>query len=150
MNPIVPLVAVFGLYALGSGELDFAPPASTPAQSVAVSSGATATYEQLADLAAGAGFPRPDQDDMVAIAMAESGGRLGVVSKPNSNGTRDRCAWQINDVHDYDRHRLVTDPAYCAWAAKDVYDRQGKRAWTVYKTGAYEQFLPEARAAVDS
>lgn len=111
---------------------------------------ASGGYVVLAGLVADAGFPSRHQDDMVAIAMAESSGDLSVVSDPNSNGTRDRCAWQINDVHDFDRWRLVNDPAYCAQAARDVYDRQGLGAWTVYNTGAYRQYLGEARTAVRS
>lgn len=82
--------------------------------------------------------------------MAESSGRLGVVSEPNSNGTRDRCAWQINDVHGYDHSGLVTDPGYCAAAAREVYERQGRGAWTTYDTGAYRAHLAPARAAVGS
>ncbi len=138
-----------GLLLLGlgaaSGGIDTAAEEESAAQA-----GSTATYEHLADLAANAGFPASTQDDMVAIAMAESSGRLGVVSPRNGNGTRDRCAWQVNDVHGYDRSRLVSDPEYCAEAAKDVYDLQGLGAWTVYNTGAYRQYLDEAREAVRS
>lgn len=140
-----PAALCLGLLLLGAagGGIDTAPPAEADA-------GASATYEQLADLAAGAGFPQRHQDDMVAIAMAESSGDLGAVGGPNDNGTYDYCYWQINSVHGYDADQLTSDATYCATAAKDVYDRQGLGAWTVYDTGAYEQYLGEARAAVQS
>ncbi len=137
---VVVLLAVLAVGAAGGGLAEPAPPPAT--------AGGTAGYATLAALAGRAGFPPAHQDDLVAIAMAESSGRLGVVSAPNSDGTRDRCAWQINDVHGYDRSRLVTDPAYCATAAKQVYDLQGLGAWTVYDSGAYQTYLPRARAAV--
>lgn len=115
-------------------------------------SGDPATYEQLADLAGGA-FPRSERATAVAVAMAESSGRLDVISDPNGNGTRDHCAWQINDgawgdVFDIDR--LTSDPAYCADAANEVRERQGWGAWTVVDSGSYRRYLAEARAAVSS
>ncbi|MGH2846201.1 MAG: hypothetical protein ACRDL0_09365 [Thermoleophilaceae bacterium] len=143
MNAAV--VIVGGVLVLGaaSGGSDTAT-AAGPAEP-----GTTGIYPTLAGLVEDAGFPRHHHDDMVAIAMAESSGRLDVVSAPNRNGTRDRCAWQINDVHGYDRSRLINDPSYCAAAAREVYHRQGLGAWTVYNTGAYRQYLGAARAAVD-
>lgn len=136
------VVILLGFLAVGAAGADF--------DNTSSGAGVSASYTTLADLAAGAGFPTRHQDDMVAIAMAESSGRLGVVSEPNSNGTRDRCAWQINDVHGFDRSRLVADPDYCAAAAYDVYVRQGREAWTVFNTGAYRQYLDDARRAVRS
>lgn len=136
-------------FSVGCNPDGFGPLSGCGSNRESTAGGATATYETLADLAAGAGIPRADQDDMVAIAVAESSGRLGVVHR-NSNGTYDRCAWQINDANRYDHQRLVTDPAYCAQAAAGVLAAQGLGAWTVYRSGAYREFLGEARAAVRS
>jgi hypothetical protein len=51
----------------------------------------------------------------VAVALAESGGQPGIISKPNSNGTRDHGLWQINDGAWPDRY--TTDLARNAEAA---------------------------------
>lgn len=114
--------------------------------------GDAAAYDELAELATGA-FPRSERATAVAVAMAESSGRLGVISDPNSDGTRDHCAWQINDgawddVFDIDR--LTTDPQYCAEAASVVQQRQGWGAWTKYRNGDYRQYLDQALAAMRS
>lgn len=99
--------------------------------------GSVVSTSEIRGLLQDAGFPAKHQDELTAIALAESGGRVGIVSKPNSNGTRDRCLMQVNDTHDFDRSRLTHDVRYCMWAAKQVYDRQGITAWSTYNNGAY-------------
>jgi hypothetical protein len=85
---------------------------------------------------------------MVAIARAESGWRVEAVGGPNSNGSYDRGLFQVNDIHGYDRGRLVSDAAYNTSCAKRIYDGQGLRAWSVYNSGAYQKYMNEARQGV--
>lgn len=87
------------------------------------------------------GWPSNLIPTMVAIGGAESGWRVDAESKPNTNGTIDRGWLQINSVHGYDPHKLVTDPVYTARAGYDIYKRQGFGAWSVYNSGAYKAFL---------
>lgn len=60
---------------------------------------ATYSYQQIKDLWISQGGNPTAADTAAAIAMAESGGDAGVVSKPNPNGTIDRGLFQINSVH---------------------------------------------------
>lgn len=78
---------------------------------------------------------------MTAIALAESGGRRDAIGGPNPDGTYDRGLWQINDVHGFNRNRLISDPLYNAQAAVRIQESQGLEAWTVYRTGAYRTFM---------
>jgi hypothetical protein len=88
---------------------------------------------------------------MAAIALAESGGRIGAVGGPNSNGTYDYGLWQINSSHSaYDRHSLLTDPLYNARAAVSIYQSQGLSAWSTYTSGAYRSHLDAASKALVS
>ena len=98
----------------------------------------------LAQLWIQAGGPPSVANLMAAIAMAESGGQVGVVSKKNANGTVDRGLWQINSSHNYDPQRLVTDPLYNAQAAVAIYKSQGLQAWSTYNSGAYKSFTSTA------
>jgi cell wall-associated NlpC family hydrolase len=108
----------------------------------------TLSAAQVAALVKQVGFPESVHVTMVAIARAESGFRVEVVGGPNSNGSYDRGLWQINDIHGLDRNRLVTDATYNAQSAKSIYDSQGLGAWSVYNSGAYQQFVDEARQGV--
>lgn len=76
----------------------------------------------------------------VAIAMAESRGRLDAQHK-NSNGTTDYGPWQVNSVHGFDAKKLTSDASYTANAACAVYKKQGWGAWTTYNNGAYKLYL---------
>ena len=80
-----------------------------------------------------------------AIAQAESGMREDAVSKPNWNGTRDRGIMQINDCHadkvDGNLDALL-DKETNLKVAKQIRDSwEGWHAWTVYRTGAYNNYL---------
>lgn len=108
----------------------------------------TLSAAQVAALVKQAGFPSGDQATMVAIARAESGYRVDAVGGPNSNGSYDYGLFQINSVHGYDTRKLTSDATYNTQAAKKIYDGQGLRAWTVYSTGAYQQYMNEARQGV--
>jgi SLT domain-containing protein len=78
-----------------------------------------------------AGFMPDEATTMVAVAMAESGGRPAVV---NSTGEYSTGLFQINTdprANDDLAYMDLTDPLQNAQAAKIVYDRQGLQAWTV-------------------
>jgi hypothetical protein len=137
---VAALVCLFAIGAAGGG-LDGN--AGTPATGTAGE-----PYTTLASLVNEMDIPSGDKPEMIATAMGESNGELGAVSPPNNDGTRDRCAWQINDVHHFDHTRLVTDWHYCANAAERVYHEQGLSAWSVYDNGRYLRFMPQARAAL--
>jgi hypothetical protein len=77
---------------------------------------------------------------MVAIGAAESGCQQHVVH--TGRGERSVGPLQINVL----AHKWVTNACatsyYCsAKAAKRIWEKQGYRAWTVYLTGAYRQYL---------
>lgn len=108
----------------------------------------TLTAAQIAQLVKQAGFPQNTHVTMVAIALAESGGRVEVVSPFNKNGTKDYGLFQINSVHGYVERDLVSDAAFNTRCAKAIYDRQGFQAWSVYNNGKYEAKMNEARQGV--
>ena len=103
---------------------------------------------QVAQLVKQVGFPANVHVEMVAISKAESSFRTDAVGGPNRNQTYDRGLWQINDVHRFDRNRLVRDGKYNAECAKNVFVRQGLRAWSVYNSGAWRKHENEARQGV--
>lgn len=108
----------------------------------------TLNAAQIAQLVKQAGFPQSVHTQMVAIALAESGGRVEVINPFNSNGTKDYGLFQINSVHGYNERDLVSDAAFNTRCAKAIYDRQGLRAWSVYNNGKYEAKMNEARQGV--
>jgi hypothetical protein len=94
-----------------------------------------------------AGGPPKAARLMAAVALAESGGRVGAEHE-NSDGSIDYGLWQINSVHSqYDPNRLLTDPLYNARAAVAVYRSSGPDAWTTYTSGAYRSELERAPGA---
>lgn len=105
--------------------------------------------DQLYALARGQGLASDRAVTSVAVALAESGGRARAVNRDNTDGTVDRCAWQINSVHAaYDPGRLLDDPAYCARAMAEVSHRGTDWSpWVAYDRGRHRRFLPTARAA---
>lgn len=108
----------------------------------------TLSGREVAQLVKQAGFPESVHATMVAIFKAESSWRTDAIGGPNRNGTYDRGIAQINDVHGYDRGKLVNDAAYNVTCAKKIYDRQGLGAWSVYNSGGYQKHMNEARQAV--
>jgi Lysozyme like domain len=94
------------------------------------------------------GFRGVDLAIGLAVALAESGGRVGIVSPPNRGGTVDRDLLQINSSHtQFDAKRLVTDPAYNAAAARAVWNAQGWSGWSTYKNGRFIKFWDRGVAA---
>ena len=94
--------------------------------------------QELRELATRAGFSGADARIAAAIAMGESGGRPEAIG---DNGTSFGL-WQIHrpawpDFADLD----LLDPEVNAMAARIVYEKQGWRAWTIYKNNAYKRWI---------
>lgn len=112
----------------------------------------------LGGLARSAGFSTEQAVIMAAIAMAESGGRAKAHNDNRSTGDDSYGLWQINMIDRLGPERrrqfgisgnaALFDPTTNAKAARKVYLSQGFGAWSVYKNGAYRQYLPEARRAI--
>jgi murein DD-endopeptidase MepM/ murein hydrolase activator NlpD len=101
----------------------------------------------VAQAAMAAGFTGQGLITAVAVAGAES----GFGANPGPSPTGDYGDWQINhQAHpQYDTTRLLSDPLYNAQAAYAVSGGGANWSpWTTYTSGAYQQFLPAAEAAV--
>ena len=118
------------------------------------SGGGIATGPQsgkLRDLAKSVGFSGQQAEIMAAIAMAESGGRATAHNPNASTGDNSYGLWQINMLGGMGPQRRrafgirnneqLFDPATNARAARQVYESQGFGAWSVYRSGAYKQYL---------
>lgn len=112
--------------------------ASRTSPHVADRRGGVASPAQLATAWLQAGGPRSQVFNMVAIALAESGGRLNAHNH-NTNGTDDWGAWQINTVHGFPVPPLLTLDGNAAAAVK-VYQKQGLKAWATWNNGAANKF----------
>ena len=132
---------------------------STPQQSVGRGK---LSAKQIADVARQAGIPEDKIPTMVAIAMAESGGDSNAHNPKypdNSFGL-----WQINMLDEpgyqlgaerrqkygLSSNEELKDPLTNAKAAFDILNSQGLGAWSVYTSGKYKDFLPDAQAAISS
>jgi tape measure domain-containing protein len=112
---------------------------------------------QLKALAMAAGFNDRDASIMAAIAMAESGGRSAAHNNNVRTGDNSYGLWQVNMLGRMGPERrrqfgigsneALFDPAVNASAARKVFESQGFGAWSVFKSGAYRQFLPAAMRA---
>ncbi len=114
--------------------------------------------EELVRLALDSGFNASQAPIMAAIALAESGGRAGAHNDNRSTGDNSYGLWQINMIDNLGTERRrqlglksdeqLKDPATNVRAAKRVFESQGLGAWSVYRSGAYRQYLPEAKRAL--
>jgi len=99
---------------------------------------------QLAQQAGSGG----DVTTAAAVALAESGGETSAVGT-NTDGSRDRGLWQINDRwHPEVSDACAFDAGCNARAAYAI--SQGWTdfsPWTTYRTGAYQQFVPGVSTA---
>lgn len=121
-------------------------------------SGGVLPVGQIAVLARSAGFSGEEAAIMAAIAMAESSGRSTAHNPNASTGDNSYGLWQVNMLGAMGPQRLrefgirrnedLFDPATNAMAARKVYQSQGFKAWSVYRSGAYRQYLPAARRAL--
>lgn len=145
-------LGVSNISQLGSGATPrgFIPlhPRSTGAAGATSITGSTVVHGSLAKLWMSVGGNPGLADTMAAIAMAESGGQVGAVGGPNSDGTYDYGLWQINSSHSqYHKTLLLTVPQYNAKAAVAIERSQGLKAWTTYTSGAYKKYLGGAANA---
>lgn len=93
-----------------------------------------------------------------AICLAESGGNTEAVYDNVAGGWQpagsqyqfDRGLAQINSVHGFDPVRLLSDPAYNCQCARQIYNLQGFQAWSTFKGGQFEAFMPRMRAAAEA
>jgi hypothetical protein len=133
----------------GGGGLPPAPRAT------AANKGTALPTKKILNLAQQAGFSGENAVTMTAIALAESGGRPGAHNNNASTGDNSHGLWQINmlgrmgperrGLFGIARNEELFDPATNARAARMVHQRQGFGAWSVYRSGAYREYLDEAR-----
>jgi hypothetical protein len=116
--------------------------------------------QEIAQLAAGAGFTGPDLETAIAVALAESRGdsdAIGDVALQNEVFGPSVGLWQIRSVNPghgswFDQaHRneqANLDPATNAANAYAIQQRYGWGQWSTYTGGQYRNFLDRARTAV--
>lgn len=117
--------------------------------------GGQAKLRNLAQLARSAGFSDQEVPVMVAIAMAESGGRADAHNDNRNTGDDSYGLWQINMIDRLGPERRrqfriaanqsLFDPNTNAMAARQIRQSQGLGAWSVYRSGAYKKYLPAAQ-----
>ena len=114
--------------------------------------GQTLTPKQIAVWATQAGFTGNDVTTAVAVALAESGGRIDATNT-NTNGSTDYGVWQINSIH---ADEFAKHPQW--WSvenadmAHDIFVAAGNswKPWTTYTSGAYNMYLAQASSAASS
>lgn len=111
--------------------------------------GSVLTASQISSYASGAGFRGQAIQIAVAIALAESGGRVAA-THTDTDGSVDRGLWQINSVHsEYNASQLLSSPAYNAKAAYNISNGGiNWYPWTTYTSGAYQRYLNDAQQGV--
>ncbi len=110
----------------------------------------TLSATQIAGYARGAGFAGNDLNIAIAVAEAESGGKVGAYNPGGSGDVENSCGlWQINVLAhpQYDRNKLLNDAAYNAKAAFAVWKGSGWNAWGAYSNGSYLVYMPVAISA---
>ena len=114
--------------------------------------------QKIADLLKQQGFPQDKIPTMTAIAMAESGGRTQAFNPEGLD--KSYGLFQVN-MHGglgparmkqfgLQKESQLFDPATNAKAAKQILGSQGLGAWSVYKSGKYKEFLPQAQQAAQT
>lgn len=114
--------------------------------------------QQIASLLKQQGIPDKQIPTMTAIALAESGGR----SKAYNPTGLDKSygLFQVNMYGGLGPARMkqfglskeqdLFDPTTNVKAAKQILGSQGLGAWSVYKSGKYKDFLPQAQQAAQN
>jgi len=110
------------------------------------------SVNEMSKIAKEAGFSDEQARIMGAIAAAESSGNP--IAHNDKGRDNSYGLWQINMLGEMGQERRqknnlnsneeLFDPKVNAAAAKKVFDEQGFDAWSVYKNGMYQQFLPES------
>lgn len=112
--------------------------------------------EEIAGWAKGAGFPDSELATAVAVALAESGGRVDAIGGPNFDGSFDYGVWQINESAHRDKFNHSSLGAEGQWwsvanaqMAVMVWREAGGRwtPWSAYNSGAYRLFLARGEKA---
>jgi hypothetical protein len=109
------------------------------------------TPKQIADLASNAGFQGNDLVTAVAVALAESGGKVAAYNPELQAGATEGKGsfglWQIyRTAHPEFATWNLDDPQLNAQAAYIVYQNAGYsfRPWSTFKTGAYQVYVNQA------
>lgn len=109
---------------------------------------------QIAALARSAGFVESELRTIVAIVLAESGGKVNAVNRNPSPVSYDIGLAQVNDLAhpSYDRVLLGTNPIYNMTAARTIYTSAPANSsftpWATFNSGKHTQFLSRANAGV--
>ena len=119
--------------------------------------GGTLSTDQLVALAKQVGFNQQNAVIAAAVAKAESGGGSGKLNNTPSTGDLSYGLWQINMIDRLGPERLkqfgissyqqLYDPLTNARAAFILSGGSNFSPWSVYKSGKYKSFLPEAQKA---
>ena len=110
------------------------------------------SFGDIESFARQAGFTPELSPLMAAISFAESGGNPRAHNTNASTGDNSYGLMQINMLGAMGPERRAAfgiqsneqlfDPLTNMKAAKKIFDSQGLGAWSVYRSGAYKQFLP--------
>ena len=135
----------------------FTPPGSggsdnTPAApSVDTKTSFSGDFQGAYKLAIDAGFNPDDARVMAGIAGAESSYNPSAHNPNADTGDNSYGLWQINmlgpmgperrSLFGIQDNEQLKDPATNAKAAKAIFDRQGFGAWSVYRSGKYQDFM---------
>ena len=113
---------------------------------------------EILQLAFNQGFNDRDAVKLLAIALAESSGDPEAHNDDASTGDDSYGLWQINMLGDMGPERRaalglisndqLNDPTINAMAMRYIFKQQGFNAWSVYKSGKYREFLPDAQRAL--
>ena len=125
---------------------------STPAApSVDSQTNFSGDFQGAYKLALDAGFNPDNARIMAGIAGAESSYNPSARNPDASTGDNSYGLFQINMLGDMgperrqlfgiDSNDQLLDPATNARAAKAIFDRQGFGAWSVYRSGRYQDFM---------
>ena len=114
--------------------------------------------QQISSLLRQQGIPDAKIPTMTAIALAESGGRTEAYNPRGLD--KSYGLFQVN-MHGglgparrkefgLKADQELFDPQTNVRAAKGILDSQGLGAWSVYKSGKYKDYLPQAQQALNS
>lgn len=110
----------------------------------------TLSYAQLRAIWIQAGGDPALASTMAAVALAESGGRVGALNDNAKTGDYSVGLWQVNYFGDMRSGRtraygtpekLRADALANARAAVAIYSGQGLNAWSTFTSGAYKAFF---------
>ena len=128
-----------------------APAPVVPIAPIVTAGNCYVTDAQLAGIARAAGFPENKIVTAVAIAFAESNGKVNAINKNLAPVSFDIGLWQINDVAhpSYDRVMLGTNPIFNGSAAFAIYTAANSSfsPWSSFNNNSYSVNLTRANNA---